>query len=54
MLLLDIPDICAMVSKVGLKNFYSRLAEYLTEDFSHWEQFQKSPRHGVTVPNGII
>ncbi len=54
MLLLEIPDICSIVSRVGLKNFYVRLCDYLTEDFSHWEQFQKSPRHGVYVPNGVI
>lgn len=54
MLLLEIPDICSIVSQVGLKNFYIRLCQYLTKDFTDWEQFQKSPRHGVRVPNGII
>lgn len=54
MLLLEIPDICAIVAELGLKNFYTRLVKYLTEDFAHWEQFQKSPRHGVSVPNGVI
>lgn len=54
MLLLEIPAICTMISKVGLKTFYLRLCENLTTDFSHWEQFQKSPRHAVFVPNGVI
>ncbi|MGV3740629.1 MAG: ornithine cyclodeaminase [Gammaproteobacteria bacterium] len=54
MLLLQIPDVCSLVNKIGLKNFYVQLCDYLREDFSHWEQFQKSPRHGIYVPNGVI
>ncbi len=54
MLVLEISDICAMVTKIGLKNFYIQLCEYLTEDFKHWEQFSKSPRHAVYVANGVI
>ncbi len=54
MLLLEIPDIRSIISQRGLKNFYLQLCEYLTDDFSHWEQFQKSPRHAVYVPNGVM
>lgn len=54
MLLLEIPDICKMISQIGLKNFYIRLCDYMREDFSHWEQFQKSPRHAVYAPQGVI
>lgn len=54
MLLLQIPDVCSMINKIGIKNFYVQLCDYLKEDFLHWEQFQKSPRHGVFVPNGVI
>lgn len=54
MLVLEIPDICLMVTKIGLKNFYIQLCEYLTEDFKNWEQFAKSPRHAVYVANGVI
>jgi ornithine cyclodeaminase len=54
MLLLEIPGICSMMKRVGLNNFYLQLCDYLTEDFSNWEQFQKSSRHAVYVPNGVI
>ena len=54
MLLLEIPDICSIVEKTGLKQFFLRLCEQLTHDFSNWHQFQKSSRHAVYVPNGVI
>ena len=54
MLLLEIPDVCSIVEQTGLKNFYLRLCEQLTLDFSNWNQFQKSSRHAIYVPNGVI
>ena len=54
MLLLEIPVICQMVEKIGIKDFYLRLCANLIEDFSHWQEFQKSPRHAVYVPNGVM
>lgn len=54
MLLLEIPDICSIVEKTGLKHFYLQLCKQLTMDFSNWHQFQKSSRHAVYVPNGVI
>lgn len=54
MLLLEIPDIRSIMDRTGLREFYLRLCTYLTEDFSNWNQFQKSSRHAVYVPNGVI
>lgn len=54
MLLLEIPTICAMVERIGLKDFYLRLCANLIEDFSHWGNFQKSSRHAIYVPHGVI
>ncbi len=54
MLLLEVPTISSLVERTGLKNFYLRLCANLTEDFSNWHEFQKSPRHAVYVPNGVI
>ena len=54
MLLLEIPDIRFIVEHTGLKQFYLQLCAHLTEDFSNWHQFQKSSRHAVYVPNGVI
>lgn len=54
MLLLEIPDICLIIDKVGLKEFYTQLCNQLTTDFSNWHEFQKSSRHAVYVSNGVI
>ena len=54
MLLLEISDIRSIVNRIGLREFYLCLCNYLTEDFSNWNHFQKSSRHAVYVPNGVI
>ncbi|MDP3558733.1 MAG: ornithine cyclodeaminase [Legionellaceae bacterium] len=54
MLLLDTSAICVMIKEIGLMNFYRRLSDYLIEDFSNWEHFQKCKRHAFYVPNGVI
>ena len=54
MLLLEIPTICSMVERIGIKDFYLRLCAHLIEDFSNWSEFQKSARHAVYVLNGVI
>lgn len=54
MLLLEIHSICSMVDRIGLNEFFLQLCNNLTEDFSNWQQFQKSSRHAVYVPNGVI
>lgn len=54
MLLLEIPTICQMVERIGIHDFYLRLCANLIEDFSNWQDFQKSPRHACYVPNGVM
>ena len=54
MLLLENADICNIIKQTGLKSFYLRLCDQLAHDFSHWHDFQKSSRHAVYVPNGVI
>lgn len=54
MLLLEIPVICDMMQRIGIKDFYLRLCANLLEDFSNWSDFQKSPRHAAYVANGVI
>lgn len=54
MLLLDILTIRTLIQRVGLIPFFLLLNKQLKEDFSHWNDFQKSPRHAVYVPNGVI
>ncbi len=54
MRVLEIKDIRALVNRLGLKNFFLALCQNLTEDFSAWNDFQKSSRHAVYVENGVI
>lgn len=54
MLLLEIHHICSMIKQIGLNEFYIQLCANLTDDFSKWEQFQKSSRHAMYVPNGVM
>jgi len=54
MLLLDTADIHTMIKRVGLPSFYLQLIEQLKQDFQHWEQFQKSPRHAIHVEGGVM
>lgn len=54
MLLLEIPVICQMIERIGIKDFYLRLCANLLEDFSNWDDFQKSPRHAAYVANGVM
>ena len=54
MLLIQIPDIKKIIHQVGVREFYKQLLAYLKEDFSQWETFQKSPRHAVQFPHGVL
>ncbi len=54
MLLLEIPVVQELIAKITLKNFYLRLCAYLIEDFSNWDNFQKSARHAIYVRNGVL
>lgn len=54
MLLLEIKDIKQIIAAVSLNTFYVKLCDVLTEDFSLWHRFQKSPRHACYVEQGVI
>ena len=54
MLLLDMSAIATLIAKVGLRDFYLQLCDRLRQDFSRWNDFQKSPRHAEYVTNGVI
>jgi len=54
MILLDIYEIKALIKKTGLKNFFLQLIEQLETDFSHWDQFSKTPRHATHYNHGVI
>ncbi len=54
MILLEAKDINSIVHKLGLKNFYLRLMDNLTEDFKNWHTFQKCNRNAMHVDDGVI
>jgi len=54
MIVLEIEDIKELISKVGYKDFYLMLIKTLEEDYSNWEQFDKTPRVANHVDGGVI
>lgn len=49
-----VEDIGQLIKKVTLQNFFLKLIDQMTSDFARWEEFQKSPRHAIHAPSGII
>ena len=54
MLVLEIEDIKKIISKVGYKDFYLKLIKTMEEDYSNWEDFDKTPRVANHVDGGVI
>jgi len=54
MMLIDINTLLKIINKTGLNNFYLQLIKTLEEDFSHWHEFDKSPRHATHSAKGVI
>jgi len=50
----DVPTISELVNKVGLVEFFQGMTDTLTEDFSRWEDFDKSPRAASHSDIGVI
>lgn len=51
---LETKVIQTLIEKIGLRTFYLRLFDALTEDFNHWHDFQKCERHSMHVDNGVL
>lgn len=47
-------DIARLVHRVGARQFWFRLVDYLREDFARWRAFEKSPRFASHSPGGVI
>lgn len=54
MKILEIEDIKSVIEKVGYKDFYMMLIKTLEEDYSNWENFDKTPRVANHVKDGVI
>ena len=54
MKLITVNDVEQMVKIRGFNNFMLDLVKYLKDDFSHWDEFDKSPRHAIHFEDGVI
>lgn len=51
---ITVEDLKQLLHKVTLKTFFLKLIEQLKSDYSRWNEFQKSPRHAIYYPQGVI
>lgn len=54
MVVLEIEDIKKLVHEVGFEKFFLELIETLEEDYSSWDEFEKTPRLANHVDGGVI
>lgn len=52
--LLSVNDVVAIIKEVGLSKFISQLVDNIEDAFQHWDDFEKSPRHAIHYPHGVI
>lgn len=52
--LVTVDDVTQMVNDHGIERFMLELVEVLRQDFKNWQEFQKSPRHAVHKPYGVL
>jgi Predicted ornithine cyclodeaminase, mu-crystallin homolog len=51
---ITVEDMKHLLHKVSLKTFMLKLIDQLESDYSRWNEFQKSPRHAIHYPHGVI
>lgn len=54
MKLITVQDLAAIIKKHTFKQFQLDLISYLKEDFTRWQEFDKSPRYAAHVPGGVL
>lgn len=54
MKLITIDVLRKMMQKIGLEEFIRQLIDILEQDFTHWDDFDKSPRHASSFSRGVI
>lgn len=47
-------DVARLVQRVGVRQFWLRLVDYLRQDFARWRDFDKSPRFASHSRGGVI
>jgi ornithine cyclodeaminase len=51
---LSAQDVARLVRRIGARDFWFTLVDYLREDFGRWRGFDKSPRFASHSPGGAI
>ncbi len=54
MRLITIDDIKKIIDHFGIESFLIQVIEALRADFSRWPEFNKSPRHAIHYPQGVM
>jgi ornithine cyclodeaminase len=54
MIYIGIERIKELVGRIGVAEFIEELAREIEADYRRWSQFEKSPRHAVHSPVGVI
>jgi ornithine cyclodeaminase len=54
MMIVDIENLKNIITKVGIQNFMRGVVVELEKDFARWNEFDKSPRHAIYKPNGVL
>lgn len=50
----DVPNLVKLVNKVGITEFITGMHNYIVEDFSRWDDFDKCPRTAAHSDIGVI
>ena len=51
---LGVNSVRELVRQVGLARFLQQLVDAMDSDYRRWEQFDKSARHAIHSPVGVI
>ena len=54
MKVLSVDDVANIIAQHGFNNFILDLVKYLKQDFTRWNEFNKTPRHALHVIGGVI
>jgi ornithine cyclodeaminase len=54
MKVITVSDIAQLIKQHTFNQFIVDLMCYMRQDFSRWHDFDKSPRHAIHVPDGVI
>src|SRR3990167_1931760 len=52
--LITIQDIKKLINQIGIHAFFRELIANMDKEFARWEHFQKSARHAIHLPHGVL